>query len=353
MVKYQKFSRRKFLKRSGAIAAVPSGVGNFSKEREEKLPELVNRNGVVRYMTVPKKWAQHKERSKSVKENLENGLSNKEGIKTIGMERAPEKHGNKNGFQIKIGIDKDQINIEIPDTIDGIPIRTEQYRPSVEIGFCHNILYSGLPPGVSIWDHEYLAEAGTTGWPVRNSNYTGEYMLTAHHVVESGDGDVYGDGGSSVVGNYYESDSNLDATLIETSRNISTTIQGDGNTYPIGGWISESGIESRVSDYFDGYRKMGSTTGETTGGLTDCHVTGNKHSWYGEGVVGTATAAPGDSGGPAFDLANGEAYLSYLVTEAVPNTEVSGSNCRDAQEYNKSMGVAAYELDKHYWTIHS
>jgi hypothetical protein len=175
---------------------------------------------------------------------------------------------------------------------------------------------------VKIFDgNESDSSRGTTGWKVVVNGV--ECVLTAAHNV-SGTTSVYGDpdltGTPQKVGEVHqrESTSTLDVAAVKSSRSIPNKIIGDGSTYPIGGWVTEEGISSRVSDWYDGFRKMGITTGETTGGLGKYHIDGSYHyatpSYGGHGVRGDAIVASGDSGGPAFSVHGGDEskYVNHL-----------------------------------------
>ncbi|MFC6723111.1 hypothetical protein ACFQE1_01630 [Halobium palmae] len=345
-------TRRGVLKKMGAGAFLP--LGGFASQSEEmvKLPELRNNEGVVKWIEVPKAWADHKRQAEKVSNELQKEYAGAEGVVEVGLVAASERYGGKRGLEVEVGVDSDVITAEITDHTNGIPVQTVQ-RKQATVDLCYNHSYDDLPGGVQIGNQASgTVSVGTTAWKVEHS---GEMMmLTARHVIPSTQ-DVYGDqSGSSLqkVGEVDSRDSDTDMAAVESSRSIPNQIQGDGSTYDIGGWVTESGISNRVTSPIDGYRKMGSTTGETTGGLGKYHIGANYDSdvdpsYDGHGVRGSADAASGDSGGPAFSLHNGDAYVISLVTQGDPKAgqRNSNSNCRNINPYKKSIGTAAYRLN--------
>lgn len=143
---------------------------------------------------------------------------------------------------------------------------------------------------------------------------------------------------------------------MSSSRSIPNKIIGEGTTYPIGGWVTEDGICDRVCAAFDGYRKMGATTGETTGGLGKYHIddsySGSGPSFEGHGVRGSADAAKIDSGGPAFSLHGGDAYLTHMISQGDKNfgkdTDTTYHCHSDFHPFKKSLGPAAYYIHNEY-----
>ncbi|WP_144240095.1 chymotrypsin family serine protease [Haladaptatus cibarius] len=342
------------MKKMGAGALFP--IGSFASQQgsTEKLPELRNQDGVVKWLEVPQSWAAQKRRAEKVSNALKNRYANDEGVVEVGIVASPEKFGDKRGLQVEVGIDKSKIKTEIEDHVDNVPVQTTE-KPEAPVDLCLNTNYSGLPGGVKIYDSDTSPYSiGTTAWKV---DWYGDCILTAAHTVED-TYDVYGDptlspqkvGGVALT----ESASATDVAVLSSNRNIPNKIIGDGSTYQIGGWVTESGISSRVSDFFDGYRQMGITTGETEGGLGKYHIGDSYHSgtpsYDGHGVRGSADVAKGDSGGPAFSLHNGDAYVTHIVTQGDPKggRYTSNSNCYDTDPFKKSIGTAAYYLNNEY-----
>lgn len=342
--------RRNVLKKLGAGAALPIASLGDTGNDTVRLPELRNQDGVVSWTEVPKVWNTHRKRVERVAEKFKSSYGNRSGVVEVGITAAPERFGGKPGFEVEVGVDPERLQTEIPDQIDNISVRTtEKTEPPVEL--CKNDSYSGLPGGVLVVNGN-LDGSGTTGWQAEYNGKT--VMLTAQHVVPDKD-TVYGDKNSlnevqeigTVVGRNY----GPDVAAIETNRDVKAEIPTPNGTFPVGGWVTKSGISERVSDPFDGYQKMGNTTGQTFGGLgkyqIDDSYSSSTRSFGGEGVRGDASAADGDSGGPAYSVHNGEAFVTHLVTSGDPKAgrASSNSNCDNIDPYKKSIGAAAYHLN--------
>lgn len=348
-------TRRNVLKKLGAGAFLPFGSFANKQTETEKLPDLMNQNGVVKWMEVPKPWAEQKRRAVTVSENLSQRFSNDPGVVETGLVAAPEQFGGKRGLQVEIGINSDKLKSEIPDHVDGVPVTTTE-KSEAPVPLCVNHSYNGFPGGVAIWDAN--GYRGTSGWKVE---YNGsDHMVTAAHVADTTD--IYGDKNSlgqvEKIGETADRKSSLDVAVIDANRSIPNQIEGESTTYSIGGWVHEDGICSRASDWFDGYRKVGSTSGKTEGGIGKCHIDdgydSDTPSFGGHGVRGDATAAGGDSGGPAFSLHDGDAYITHIISHGDPKVdEYQSTWCSGTDEttYNKSMGTAAYHINSQGYKI--
>jgi hypothetical protein len=348
-------TRRGVLKKLGAGAFLPlSSLANKQTEIE-KLPDLMNQEGVVKWLEVPKQWAEQKRQAVTVCDNLAQRFSDEPGVVETGLIAAPEEYGGKRGLQVEIVVDSDQLKTEIPDHVDGVQVVTDE-RNEPLAPLCVNETYDNLPGGVAIWDGDGFR--GTSGWKVE---YNGtDCMMTANHVA--GTDDIYGDNdlyGLEQVGTVIarESSSTLDAAAIDGDRSIPNKIIGESTTYPIGGWVHEDGICSRAGDWYDGYRKIGSTSGKSEGGIGKCHVDDSYHldtpSFGGHGVKGGAMAARGDSGGPAFSLHDGDAYITHMITHGDPKVDsYKDTYCGESKDtWNKSLGTAGYHLNDQGYKI--
>lgn len=347
-------SRRSFVKRVGAVGALPLAQVSSDNGDTDRLPELKDKYGVVQWMDVPSQWNEHRQRAERVCENLRERNANSEGVIETGLIAAPETYGGKRGFEVEIGVQSDRLNVELPDHEQNVPVSTVETEAPAEL--CYNSTYNGIKGSVKVSDSQ--SSYGSTAWKVNHSGQT--FMLTAHHVVDDAnlnDG-VYGDGSPrsfDEIGGVYEYSSDLDIALIDTDRSIQNSIEGENNQWNIGGWVTESGISSRVTSPFDGYTAMGCTTGETNGGLGKYHIGGSYSNqidadFGGHGVRGNANSAPGDSGGPSFSVHNGDAYLTHLVTHGDPKAgrQSYNNNCLNENPYKKGLGTAAYHLDPGY-----
>lgn len=349
-------TRRGVLKKLGAGALLPFGNLANKQAKTEKLPELMNQNGVVKWMEVPKQWANQKRRAVTVSDNLSQRFSNNPGVVEVGLIAAPEEYGGKRGLQVELGIDSDKLETELPNNVDGVPVITTE-RKEAPVDVCVNNSYDNLPGGVAIWNGN--GERGTSGWKVE---YNGtDCMMTAAHVATTDViyGDKKWDNTVEKIGDVVarESRSTLDLAVIDANRSIPNTIEGESTTYSIGGWVHEDGICSRASDWYDGYRKIGSTTGKREGGIGKCHISDSYDSatpsYGGHGVRGSAAVAEGDSGGPAFSLHDGDAYITHIVTQGDPKVDdYKDTYCNNEKTtWNKSLGTAAYHINSKGYKI--
>lgn len=352
-------TRRTHLKKLGIAGFLP--IAGISKESTElvKIPELKNQEGVVKWLEVPRKWESQRRRVEEVRKNLEQELRHDPGVKEIGITAASETYSEKRGLQVEVTVDGGQLKSEIPDHVGDIRCRrVEAEGPNVPC--CHNSSYSDLPGGVKVHDTQSPNNYGTSGWKVKFG--TEMFVITAYHVIDDSSiqsGSVYGDFNNisfTGIGSRPDYQQKLDVALIDTDRSIPNTIQGESQSYDIGGWVTESGVSSRVADDFDGYTSMGCTTGETTGGLGKYKISDTYDPEFstidfgGHGVRGNADIAHGDSGGPAFSLHNGDAYLIYITTHGDPKagTKSGSNNCQGISPFKKSLGTAAYHLNSDY-----
>lgn len=354
MFRTNNISRRSFVKKAGAVGVLPLSIRNKDNPKTTKIPEYKNREGVVKYMEVPKTWVQHKNAVEKVADRLSDKLRDKPGIGEVGITAAPEKFSGKRGFQVEVGVVPDEVKTELPDHSSGVPIRSFEYEPNEPL--CYNHCYSEVLGGVQIYDKS-RGFGGTIGWRVGDSS--GIYVITAEHVVPDGEVHQACGGFTSKIGEVRMSNSNMDISVVEITNNMNIeaeiSVDENNDKIPIGGWVAEGGIASRVSDWFDQYHAYGRTTGETSGGLDKYHIDDSYHyktpSYNGHGVRGTANSAKGDSGGPAYDMAGGEAYLTHIVTHGDPKAgEESGNNCDNNNEFKKAIGAATYEIDNHWYT---
>ncbi|MEZ3116090.1 hypothetical protein RYH80_09210 [Halobaculum sp. MBLA0147] len=328
-----------------------------------RLPTLASPDGVERWRHVPAAWNEHRLRARRARNRVADRLLGTAGVVDVGLRAGTERYGGRRGFAIDVGVRDDgssggkgggasgaasAVAAELPARVDGVPVETSS-RGDYPTALCHRHEYDAVAGGLRVGDGPD-GPVGSTGWPVRHGGE--RRLLSADHVFD--DETVYGDesdGDLQRIGRVASRESPTDTAVLETDRTVDNEIRGEYDTYEIAGWVTESGIATRVTDPFDGYRTMGTVTGETTGGLGKYHVDAGYHSelpsFDGHGVRGSAAAAPGDSGGVAFTLVDGDAYLVSLVTHGDPTAGrgTPGDNCADATAYRVSLGTAAYHLD--------
>lgn len=349
-------TRRSFIKKTSAAGFLPVASLTTTNESTIRLPELRNQDGVVKWMTVPKSWNQHRLKAEQQVEKFQEENRGKPGVVQTGLVASTQTFGGKRGFEIEVAVDPERQNSEVTDSYNNIPVRTiEKREPSADLCWNHDIDDNEIPGGAALID-EYIDFVASSGYHIEYNNEAA--ILTAQHFVSQGD-DVYGDDenngapASVKIGYCAGTNYSADAAAIKSnSRSPVDVILGEYTTWDQGGWVTEAGISDRVVSPIDGYSKMGSTTGRTTGGLGEYHLddsySGGTRSYHGHGVRGSANVADGDSGGPAFSLHNGDAYIISPVTQGdtIAGKKSSNSNCRNENPYKKSIGTAAYYLNQ-------
>jgi len=193
---------------------------------------------------------------------------------------------------------------------------------------------------------------GTSGYRVGDGTGS-ECIVTASHVIAEEVCDFNIDGHFTYqeienLGEIEDHWHDADVALTDASRNYGTSIKNkiyepDGTVRTIDGRASSGELDNRAADPFDGYRKIGTTTGKTTGGIGKTGLsTQDCFGYGGEGVRGDAISGPGDSGGPAYSVENGDAYMLYRVTKG-QNMDCGFDTCAgDEGLACKTIGTAAY-----------
>ncbi len=155
-------TRRSVLKKLGASGALPVASLGGNGDDSVRLPELRNQEGVVSWTEVPKSWNQHRKQVERVTEKIKSSYGDRAGVVEVGITAAPERFGNKRGFEVEVTIDPGRIKTEIPDRMNGVSVRTTERNESLA-ELCKNDSYSGLPGGVLVVNGN-LDSVGTTGW---------------------------------------------------------------------------------------------------------------------------------------------------------------------------------------------
>jgi hypothetical protein len=358
-------SRRSFLTATGSLGVASltgiETVGALTYKR--RVPKYFDGDEVVETMKVPQAWIDQDNQAQEALENLNASYMSKDGVMETGLVRSEQTFGGKNGFDIEVVVDETQPTPDLPDAVSGVTVRVKEAKPDNKLLECKNTgNLSDYPGGINIFDDSpdsSTRSAGTSGYRVV---YEGsEYILTAAHTFEdcgwSRSDETYQL--DYQLGEVYTGDIGADLVLSDASANnfdiINKIREPDGTFRSISGYASESEISNRVSDFFDGYRKIGIATGKTTGGLGKKDITkDNCYDLRGEGVRGSADAAKGDSGGPAYSVENNDAYLLYHVSQGAGENVDYTIDCGGTQyPYKKCVGTAAYWVNNNGYKIKS
>ena len=143
--------------------------------------------------------------------------------------------------------------------------------------------------------------------------------------------------------------------MIESSRYNAPKILEQSGSEEQGGYVTENGICERASDAFDGFTKMGCTTGETVGGIGACHIEdcpngSTSADFHGHGVRGSADVAQGDSGGTGYSRHNGEGFVTHMMTHGCDFKNTN--NYMNANRYDMCLGTAAYHINNRHWDVY-
>ena len=360
-----RLSRRALLRASGgAISA--GAIAQVARAEEDdmlKVPRILGRNGVREYMYVPGSWYDHLEHVRSALKSLNGGLAGSAGFKSSAIIRHPETYGGKKGFQIRLEIDREKFDGEIPRQVGGIPtkiIEPRERRPACCGSHCdwNKCDFDPTPGGVRVF-----SDGGGGGtmccWVERNGNYR---VLTAAHIEDGASCDSMefnqGDGWdqwSQNLGGLQHWDINTDYALIDKSAGNHTPtdkIRIESETLTVYGVYSSTAVANNVQDDEtcgddeDNIYQMGVHSGRTQGCITAMNSTNDDNhvcwDYNGYGVeFGPQNIISGDSGGPVFE--DGGSY-AYIVCLTSAHLSEYGTDCgnRDVGSYGE--GTAAYHL---------
>jgi hypothetical protein len=351
-------TRRSFLSVAGTGIVGTFGLNSIGTlPKMKRVPKYFSGGEVIEWMEVPEPWHRHNE-------NAENALSRfndahfhqEQNILETGLIRSSRKFGGKNGFDIEAIYDKNNKKPTVPDSLSGIPIHLNEGDPeAMEKHACKNTgNFNQYPGGVNIYDTNSSnspREPGTEGYRVKDGN-DNDYMVTASHIFYdcgwyNGDNSYQG---TNQVGEVKDGDVGADFVVTDDSAgnvNINNEIrEPNGTRRFVDGSASESEIDNRVAAAFDGYTKVGVSTGKETGGLGKKNLTrGDCNDLHGEGIKGSTSGAVGDSGGPYYSVENGNAFI--LAHDISGSGTLGGSvDCKGERTITtKSIGMPCFWIE--------
>lgn len=352
-------TRREVLKSTGLVSSLVLGnqaIGTVTAEDKVEIVTHASARGPEVSKTVSRSWKQHYERVKRVRKSLGARLKGPSGVKLISITRGATEFGGKNGFEIQVEADDNALDVEIPASEEGIPINRIEPRPRESHGCsnqnaCYNeAVYEPTPGGVTFGGGtaacEFYADPYETGYPRR-------VMLTAAHVIQS-DTCPFDDFADHPVdqhcedwGKSYVGDGVLDVACVEPNGHPKTTAGyikqvGGYSDASVEGYVDEIGLADMVSNEGIVW-KTGIMTGTQWGELKDFHL-GNYNcvNWGGDGVLALIKSSSGDSGGPVYDVRNGDAYM--ISVHSSGGASIQELDCEDQQMTEATHGTAAYRI---------
>lgn len=307
-------SRRTALKVGGSGAFTLTGVGLVGASTSDdtvKITVTRNREGPVRQKEVPQSWYDHLQHVEDVLQRVKEKYYSQKGVETIAQIRGEESFSGKHGFQIRVGIDKEEFKGDLPDSKESVPIKTIEAMPT-GLGACQGVDDSIDPVLGGVVVEEEAGTScggfGSTFTTVYDKVVNANRMLTAGHLFEACSNDITGEAaeqGGLNFGQVDRYDANADwATITPQDKSItdpSKIREGDGDEYEVNAWYTDSGISDLISTGETTYQ-LGTTTGRTSGTVEANNVSDGFDcvNFEGEGVECDITNAEGDSGGPVY-----------------------------------------------------
>lgn len=317
--------RRTALKVVGSVTSTIAGVGIVGASTEDTTKITVTRNseGPVRRKQVPQSWYDHLQHVNDVLQSVKEEYFSQKGVETICQVSGEETYGGKKGFNIRVEIDKDNFEGEIPDSKRGVDINTIESMPK-GLGACQGIDDSIDPVLGGVVVEEEAGTScggfGSTFTTVYDEVVGADRMLTTGHLFGACSNDINGtavEQGGRDFGHVDRYDANADwATIAPNNKSMTNTSkirEGDGDEYEVNAWYTDTGISDLDSSDETVYQ-LGTTTGRTSGIVEGNNLSDgfNCVNFEGEGVECNITNAEGDSGGPVYTY-NSDGTKAVLV----------------------------------------
>lgn len=302
---------------------------------------------------VPKSWYDHHKTAKQAKETIRKRYAGRDGFERFSVTSFDHYFGGMRGFAVKVGITSSDLADQLPSEIDGVPVVTEEYKEPV-LTACYNDIDKDDLPGGVIFDG-----GGTSGTQFYidtdgDGSYE-QYLMTAAHVT--GD-ECYNQVGTDVTqkgdtwGTIIQQSSNTDTVVCEANSGYSVTneiLEQDGTTRFVTGSVSEDGLGVLVSSTTDTVTKTGDSLGTNSNLVLDENVSTGISScvdYNDEGVRVDNNGAPGDSGGPIYDIRDGDAYILSITSGGL--YETGDTDCDGDAILDETVGPSAHNLKNLY-----
>lgn len=330
----------------GGLAGIAGlgGITSISSARSPKsgtvdIPKYKQRGEVTAYTTVPADWYDHLDHARRVNRKLQNLYQQTNGVVGIGLGSSQRTFGGKNGLEVKIQADPTRLPETLPSEVDGIPVTRVDAPEKWGPGLCTNVTDDLDVFGAEAYRAPEKTNAGSTCSRVFRDG--AREMLTCAHTfwndcnaitnsditgqpVEQYDGD--GDASDNVeYGKVTTAEKRADYAVfddrLETSTDFRQDIDDNNGGIPVKGIVARDTLSSWASGQHI-VRNMGCTTGITEGDVMyiDYSLTSNCTDLAKRGVYTYCNFGQGDSGGPTYDVNNGNAYMvsctSYYYYDA-------------------------------------
>jgi len=343
-------NRRDLLKVVSGAATI-TGLTSIVGGSEDTVEMVTVRDGdkIVRTATVPKSWYRRVEHTRNVHHKAVNDHIEKRGVLRISRTAGDQRFGGKRAPVFRIVYDPEEYKGDVPDEIDGVPVRKEAGE-RMERTCANRDDFDPIPGGVHLNSNGSAFTSFATAEKEDN-----EYLLTASHPWDACEGSTQGESVEQHYNQYGEVDAshpylNVARTEVtDSSYSLdSGVIQTEDQTYTIAGVATEDGVDNYMSTDTT-IRKIGISTGDTTGEVDDMNVSRYTcPSFNSDGVRLTNNQAGGDSGGPAFrGYSSGNCTLVNINTYGYDKFSTVCNN----PEYRYDAGTAAYKIEDYGYSF--
>lgn len=346
-------SRRAFLKRTGLSATLVGFVGSASATEYVEIVTHVQADQPKFTKEVPKSWYDHHKTAKQAKETIRKKYASRDGFKRFSVTAFDHYFGGKRGFAVNIGITSSDLADQLPSEINGVPVVTEEYGEPIFAACYNDADADDLPGGVVIEDK------GTSGTQfyidIDGDGSYERHLMTALHLY--GDS-CYDQTGEDIIqkgdtwGTTTLQSSSTDTIVGRSNGGYAVTnevLEPDTTTRTVAGSVSEDGLADLVSSSTDTVTKVGASLGENVNVVADKDVSDSFSScvdYQNEGVLLDTNGAPGDSGGPIYDIRNGDAYI-VSITSAIDNP-TDNYDCNGNRIRKQTIGPSAHNIKDTY-----
>jgi len=315
-------SRRGVIASIGAALTLSTTPAVAEGDDTTEIPYVVTDDEILKHKEVPQPWLEHTQRVLQTRADFEERVESMSGSQSVGVARSSETFGGKSGLKIQVATN-DRSQSVVPSEVNGVKIEVvekEDWQTA-----CYYETPDRITGGLPIearWEDggESYTGWGTAGFPVKDSNGN-ERLLTADHLWEnkscqSSEGDEATQY-TQDFGEVAQSEVQPDFALVEKtngSLDLSYEISEEYDTQDVSGWFPKEAISELVAEG-KSVRKMGVTTGQTTGTIdamnqsigTGCGDLENRGV-----VVNGIEVGEGDSGGPMYRIED-IAGIKYAV----------------------------------------
>jgi hypothetical protein len=330
------------------VAAVEV-VGASGGDDTVRIPTVKRGDTVVKSKEVPESWYNHTQDSKNAREKLTEEHLDDSGVESIYSARWSEQFDGKNGLLIKAEINPDTYEDSLPDSKDGIPVRTTA-APDLQFGnCCHHDDYDPVHGGVAVQTPD---DVGSAGFCVTDSDGN-ERLLTANHLW----GTCQDNGGrllkqhTDAFGEVDECDTDTDYALVRStsSDGIDNKVYLNGSLKRVSGYVPPEGLQELVSSNETCY-STGATTCTTQGTIKGEGLDSPGYQcvdYGGSGVKAEIVAGEGDSGGPIFatKMIDGKKYATIIAHCSLFSSDGSvGCHWGSGEKGSPIYGTAFHHL---------